>query len=338
MTDGLNEIERQMLADEAELKKLMDGGDEGEPVEQEEVAEEPIEEEVKEEPEEPAVEPAEPAEEVKDEALSPSAAAFAKERREKRELAAQKAALEAKLSDALRRAESASQSPVRQEEKKSDAKPEVINEEPNKLENYEEWLEWKDQQSEKLAREALAAANEVRAWRDEQRQQSEYSTMVSSAVEEFVAIENEYRAKNQEYGDAIEYGRQRYGDALKLLNPALSSAQIEKQIDQQMLMFAAQAKGKGLNPAEELFSMAVERFGYTPSEKTPSKAEAPAVQSVSRPKLSVVQSNKRRSATGLSGGGQGGSASLTAVDLENMTNAEFSKLSPSQLRELEMAS
>jgi hypothetical protein len=102
-------------------------------------------------------------------------------------------------------------------------------------------------------------------------------------------------------------------------------------------MFASQAHKAGLNPAEEIYSIAIERFGYQPKKADESAGVEKAKPVSSKPNLSVIAANKKRSATGLAGGGQG-SGGLTAADVQNMSNAEFSRLTATQLRELEQAS
>ena len=337
--EPMNELEKELAADEAALAKLAGLGPEDKP--EEEVIVEDAEEDEPVPKDEPEPKPEVDADK-EDKNLTPSVAAFAKERCEKRALAAQKAALEAQLAE-LRKApaEQPKKEAVVSEVKKDEVSADP---EPNKLDNYEEWLEWKDRQSAKLALEATKIAREtadqvkeINDWRESQRKAAEYSNIVSAAVQEFTQIENDYRAKNPDYGNAMEYGRREYGRALKLLNPQLTEKQVEQELDKQMLMFAAEAKARGLNPAEELYDTAIERFGYQPNQGG-SQTEVAAKPVAKRPSLSVIQANKKRSASPLSGGGQGGSASITAADLENMTNAEFSRLSAAQLRALEQAS
>ena len=85
--------------------------------------------------------------------------------------------------------------------------------------------------------------------------------------------------------------------------------------------------------------MAIERFGYT---KAQSKARPNAQEEeftrepVQKSNLKAVNSNKRRSASPLSGGGRGGDIPVTLENAANeMTLGEFASLDPSVIAQLE---
>ena len=273
--------------------------------------------------------------EGKEEKLEPSAAAFAKMRRELREAKAKAAALE-----------SARTAPAAADVKQTvvgDKKADPADPEPNKQEQYEAWLEWRDRQLEAKAAGLEAKVAKIDGRLEQQDQERAYAGQFQAAVHEFIDIENAYRQENPEYNEAIGHGRMEYLRAAKIMHPDKTTAQIETAIDNQMIQFAAQAAVKGLNPAEELYDLCIERFGYVPKDRRIAEPEvksdnakaisAPVAKA--KPDLAVIQANKKKSASSLNGGGSGGSQTLTPDDLANMTNAEFSNLSPAQLRELE---
>jgi hypothetical protein len=352
----MNEIEKQLLEDEKELAKALEDQNK----ENEEPSLKDKIQEVEAEPEKTEkVEPEENSgmdelkheedKQAEDNNLSPSAAAFAKERREKRELAAKLKELEEKLAKS-----SAQPTVIQQYVQKQANEPAQKNEkpiedlEPNKTTNYEEWLEWRDRQVEKAAIEAKAGVEEIgkslkeiKEWRESQQEKIRRDAIVDAAVSEFVEIEDAYKKENPDYANAVDFGRKEYGKAIRMRDWDKTPAQIEAELDHMMLMFASQAKSKGLNPAEEIYDLAIERFGYTPKTKQQEAEAEDNGQTEDLPpkkktNLSKIQENKKRSISGLASG-SGTSGTLTAADIDNMSNAEFSRLTPSQLRELEAA-
>lgn len=348
---ALSELEKSMEEDAKALAALANGGEEESAPEPE--AEEPAEEEAEETGDgegegtaKPTDKPATDAntddgEEPKDD-VKPDAAAFAKARREKRAKEAENAQLRKELEE-LRAAKAAPVQPtVAQPTAKADA---IVDAEPNKATDYEAWLEWKDRQIEAKNAALEADLGDIKKWRNEQETQTKEQNQFQAAVTEFLDIESKYRQENPDYGNAIGFAVNKYREAAKVMYPDKTEAQITDAIDRQMLQQAAIFAAKGLNPAEELYDLAIERFGYVPksavTEEETTETEAQVTQqtrpSPSKPKLAVINANKKKSASPLSGGGQTGSAQLTAEDLENMSNAQFAALTPAQLRELEAA-
>lgn len=346
---ALSELEKSMEEDAKALAALANGGEEESAPEPE--AEDSAEGEDEDAGEgegtaKPAEKPANDAkadeeEEPKDD-VKPDAAAFAKARREKRAKEAENAQLRKELEE-LRAARTAPvQSTVAQPTAKVDA---IVDAEPNKATDYEAWLEWKDRQIEAKNAALEADLGDIKKWRNEQETQTKEQNQFQAAVTEFLDIENKYRQSNPDYGNAIGFAVNKYREAAKVMYPDKTEAQIVEAIDKQMLQQAAVFASKGLNPAEELYDLAIERFGYVPksaaAEEETTDTEAQVTQQTrptpAKPKLAVINANKKKSASPLSGGGQAGSSQLTAEDLDNMSNAQFAALTPAQLRELEAA-
>jgi hypothetical protein len=207
--------------------------------------------------------------------------------------------------------------------------------EPDRNVNYQEWLEWKIAQQDNTQAEQAKIVNEYKTFMANEQNAKETQAAINRGVEEFQGIEQSYIKQNPDYLKAMEFAREKYSDALRLTNPQFTAKQIDAKIDYDILSFAAQASVKGLNPAEELYDMAMERFGYSKAEE---RAEQSAVRAERRekPNLKVITNNKRRSATPLSGGGRGGDIPLTLdVAANSMTLGEFANLTPGELAQLE---
>jgi len=250
------------------------------------------------------------AEPVEEEVVNPSAAAFAKLRREKREAAAAAAKLEQELA-------AVKQQPAKQQAEPTKDNPDP---EPDKLADRTSWLEWKLRQNER-------EVSEFRAWKAKQEQETEHSRTVNEAVQEFNQIVNEYKKGNADFDNAMSFAEKRYAESLRILNPSLSDNQIRTAINQEVLKLAAIAAAKGLNPAEELYDMAIERFGYVKAEETTKK-----------PDLKKIEENKKRSVSGIAAAGSSGKMPLTLEAISKMSNGEFANLDPALLRQLEEAS
>lgn len=254
---------------------------------------------------------------------------WARQRRENRELKARLAKLEAE--------KSAPTAPVKEE-----AKPEVKNEkaeldkEPDKTQNYQAWLEWKIAKNDSTIEGQQKLIEELKEERVKTRKQEEEDRVTNAAIEEFTNIEEAYKKQNPDYENAIDFARKKYLDAAKMFYPDKTEKQIEEAIDKQMLAYAAGYAAKGLNPAEELYDLVQEKFGYVKAEAMPEPAEEKPRQEVKqRPNLKVVNENRRRSASPLGNGGQGGSIPITKQIAADMSLGEFSRLTPDDLMNLE---
>ena len=257
-------------------------------------------------------------------------AAWAKLRREKRELEAKLKAVENK---------STAPSPVTvTEQPKTDAKL-ATDVEPDKATNPEAWKEWKIGQLE-------AKQNEINQRFEAQAKIEQETKVFREAIGEFNQIRDDYISKNPDYIPAFTHGFDAYAKSIKMMNPSLSNQQITGMIDRELLKFAGQCVAKGLNPAEELYDMAIERFGYAPNSAKTSKNteeeqepvhEAPKgiQREAPRPNLRNIANNRKRSASPLVGAGQTGKGQLTKEGAANMTLGEMMELDPADWAELE---
>lgn len=262
-------------------------------------------------------------------------AAWAKLRREKRELEARLKAAEGKQSNTVPAAPAA--------QPKTDVKP-ATDAEPDKAANPEAWRDWKDKQLE-----TKYADIEKRLEAD--ARQKEEVKVYGEAIGEFNQIRDKYIVKNPDYVPAFHYSFDAYAKAIKMSNPGMTQQQITNHIDREMLQFAGQCVSKGLNPAEELYDMAIERFGYAPnSSKGAEDGDAEVEEEAApankapdgirpkealRPNLRNIANNRKRAASPLVGGGQSGKGQLTKEAAANMTLGEMMELEPGDWAELE---
>lgn len=267
-----------------------------------------------------------PQEDGEDLLKQPTNADWVKNRRELRELKAKLALLEKPPE------------PPKQEPKPEvvakPAEPEIAKE-PDKTTDYQGWLEWKLAQSDMTLKEQAKIIEDVKTWREESTKVKEAESTIQTAIQEFTTIEETYKAANPDYLPAIQFARSKYADSIKTLYPNMSQRQIETAIDQQILQFASDSATKGLNPAEELFDMAIERFGWVKEQPKPEETPAEKPKLVEKPNLKVISNNRKKSASPLAGGGQGGTIPLTQEAAADMSLGEFAQLSPAELAALE---
>lgn len=230
-------------------------------------------------------------------------AAFARQRRE--------------LAAANKRAEelSAKSAPQPENIETKDTDPE-----PDKAAAYEAWLEWKDRQLEKKV-------NKIESFVTEQAKKEERASITSAAIDELTSINTAYAKENPDYTNAMNYGYDAYYKSIKTLNPTWSDTQIVKEIDGLILNFASETYKKGLNPAEEFYSYAIENLGYSPKKETKNEDKKPV-------SLKVIEGNKKRSASPLVGG-QDGVTKHSLSSLPDMSVGEFANLTSAQLDALE---
>lgn len=257
-------------------------------------------------------------------------AAWAKLRREKRELEAQLKLAKGIPAVATSVATVTPPAAVKPEVKATDA-------EPDRATQPEAWRDWKDKQLESK----YAAIEERLA--TESRQKEEVK-IYSEAINEYNQIRDKYIAKNPDYIPAFTHSFDAYSKSIKMTRPDLTQKQITGMIDREMLQFAGLCVSKGLNPAEELYDLAIERFGYAPkaaeavADDVEQENKAPdgvRPKETPRPNLRTIANNRKRAASPLVGGGQGGKGQLTKAAAADMTLGEMMELEPSDWAELE---
>ena len=213
--------------------------------------------------------------------------------------------------------------PAAETVKKAD--PAVTDPEPADK-NSPQWDKWNIRDQERRL-----AAIERRTTEDAKQQ--ELNHRINSAKEEFKAVQARYIEKNPDYVNAFKVGYENYTRSLRIAHPDWTNQEIVNTADYRLLLYAGQMAKKGIDPAAAIYDYCIETLGYVPgsvknnaqrtrqqvADEDDVEDEAPRGAAPRKPNLRVISQNKRRSATGLSGGGQGGSARLNKQDVANMT-------------------
>lgn len=259
---------------------------------------------------------AEDAEEASVKGAAKDAAAWARLRREKAMAERKAAELEAQLRQP---APQPAQQSQQQHSKAMEADPE-----PSKATQHTQWLEWKQRQHER-------EFQELKAWRDgevQQRQAQQVAHAADAAQDYLEQAEKTYSDINPDYMPAVTHARQKYAESLSLVFPNKTKQELDAIVREQIFGIAVHAVQMGLDPIEQLYGLALERFGWQGNKQQ-------AQPRGKKPDLRVIENNKRRAASPLMGGGQGAAPFLTKEAVANMSLGEFSKLSAAQLAALE---
>lgn len=236
-------------------------------------------------------------------------------------LRAEKKTLERQLEAARRSSQGL---PAQQQPVKADPATEAkADPEPNKQENYESWLEWQIRQQNKTL-------NEVKEWKETNTRQAQQQQTYKEAIEELGKLAVEFAADKPNYNQVAEFFQQKIKDGLSVLYPSATPQQIAQATAQQIMSLAGQYARQGLNPVEEMYDLAVNKYGYQDPDP---ELET---QTDTKPKIDLnkVEQSKKRSATSLKAGGRNGSLALSLDNVGEMSIADFSKLTPEQRAEL----
>ena len=208
------------------------------------------------------------------------------------------------------------------------------------------WDKWKIRDQERR----LAA---IEGRTQEDHKQAELNTQISRAKDEFRNVQSEYIRRNPDYVNAFKVGYENYTRSLRIAHPEWTNQEIVNTADYRLLLYAGQMAKKGVNPAEAIYDYCIETLGYRPGSVKPAQRQQREEQieeevdengdfievsprrEVRKPNLRVIEKNKRRSANGLGGGGQGSSARLTRESVANMTLGEMANLDTDVWSELE---
>lgn len=184
--------------------------------------------------------------------------------------------------------------------------------------------------TEEQGKQEQADPNSVEERLNRFEREKEEKELFGAAVNEFNQYEREFSQANPDYENASRHVVGQMINSFRSLYPSATDAQAQQFIQNQILSIASQAVNRGVNPAEALYAMAYDRFGYTGQQE---QKAAPKGQDAAK-KLSTVSKNKRRSASPLQSGGQNGSANATIEEAANMNLADFSKLTESEIDQM----
>lgn len=288
----------QMKEDKEKLAAMIDGGIEEEIEDEIIVEDEPEEKEADEEVNEPTA--TEESDEPKEEEPKLDNAEYARLRREKKAMQRQ---LEQAQQNVQQPAQVAEQPIVAQ----AQADPE-----PDRANQYPQWMEWKIRQNEDKIAKFEKAQQETEV-KQKQRE------IEQSAIQEFQSFEADFKAIEPSYDDAAEFYTKQLGNSFKLLHPNATPNQIGDAIRSHVLYKAAQYYNAGLDPAEELFAEA-QNLGFTKKE---SKKET------AKPDMNKVLENRSRNS---------GMAATSGVEKKktnlqsaaSMTTGEWAKLTKAE--------
>ena len=246
------------------------------------VEEKPAEEVVVEQTETPVA----PAEEDKPEPKTeekPDNAAMAKMRREA--AASRKAEQEAKAELERLRAETAQ--PKQQPETK------VVDDPEPDQDDVEAHLKWQIRKQDR-------ALDELRQWKNEQsethkKQEAERKKKETydGAIAEFTRLEVEFIKQAPDYEATTKHMHTRMTDAVKALYPSLTDEQAIQAANNQILNLASHYAQQHLNPVEELYYLAKDRYGLTATEAQPEPRKA---------SVEKVAEVRKKAASSLGGG------------------------------------
>jgi len=219
------------------------------------------------------------------------------------------------LLEALEREKAA----ARQQQAQPVQKQEPADPEPDKEADPEAWLLWENRQLRK-------EVSEVKQWKNQTEQERAYSETYKRAVTFLAENEREFRSTFKdpaEYDGATSHMINKMKEGVRYIYPSANEAQIAKFVETQLLSMADSFAGKGLNPSQELYSVAIEKYGYIHKPEAKEEQKKASVKDVAE--------NKKRSITSLNGGASKERVLPTAKEL---TPGQLGKLSQDDLQRL----
>ena len=158
------------------------------------------------------------------------------------------------------------------------------------------------------------------------------------AAEELSDIEDEFVKENPDYKQASAHMIKSMFQGVRQVYPNMSEKQAIKFLQNKVLEIAGSAANRGQNPAEVLYQMAFDNYGFDPAKAAEEKKggeDKPTFKKTGAAEnLKKKARNKKRSANGLSGGGQNAGARVTIEEADKMTLADFGAMSDKDIDEL----
>ena len=187
----------------------------------------------------------------------------------------------------------------------------------------------------------------------EESRQREVDTVFEGAKQEFLPIAREAATTNADFLPAIKHAFDRIAIQMHYDRPEMTPDQLVKETEKQLLIqtgkFAKRFNGNAKEAMKAMYDWSIEYHGFRPGqrrsaarveeqdEQDESDMPTPLRQSGVRqqPNLRVINSNRRRSASGLQGGGQSGSMRPTLEAAAGMTLGEMANLDTDMWDQLE---
>ena len=159
-------------------------------------------------------------------------------------------------------------------------------------------------------------------YQDKQRQD-----MINDAVAEFQSYEQEFAATVNDYEDVTTQYVNHVARSIQTLNPQIKGHELNDAVRMQILQQAGRYVTQGLDPAEEMYHTAKQLF---PTQEQAAEQEQPVKRDIKK-----VAENRKKSASPLAGRSKSKSQTLTLDEVAQMSPAEYQKVDPQLLRELE---
>lgn len=175
--------------------------------------------------------------------------------------------------------------------------------------------------------ETKKQADELVQWRKQQEEHSEQERFVNAQRTGFQAAESAFRGTVSDYAQVANHMVNAMKVSARMLSPQATDQQIDNFVENQILTWAEQAAQQGKQPAQALYEMSKNHFGYTavPKEVTQPKVE--------KPNLELIDKNRRKAANGISTG-QTSKKAMSLKDIETMSIADMDRMAPGELDEL----
>jgi len=194
--------------------------------------------------------------------------------------------------------------------------------EPDKAKDPVAWFTWRDQQREQEIKE-------LKTWKESQEQQYQAVNLETAAVQEFKAIEADFKASVSDFDQVADHFNGKIAESISNLEPHLTPEQVMVKVKDRVLRMAGEYVRQGLNPAEELYHLSKERYGYKAPVDDGEEEPAPK-----KPDLSKVAANRKRNAGTAGAKGSGSMPQLTREVAADMPVHEWAALSADEKRRL----
>lgn len=202
--------------------------------------------------------------------------------------------------------------------------PAAIDQEPNRAEDPEAHLEWRNRRlEEKIAKiEALANRSSEQTEAIQRRQQMEEQEKAEDRG--LLTLERQAQAQLPDFNQVRDYLLMKQVSSMKALYPYLSDEQASVAVYKHLKTETNRMLGQGYdNPLIEMYNREKSSGGYQPPAPKDEKEEE------LRPDLSKVAKNRARNSgmAGVSGRGQGGELTASSVVGKGIPAGEYAKLS-----------
>lgn len=257
--------------------------------------------------------------EVQDQSAEPEARtvpldALHAERKRRQELEASMHNMEQRWQQMMQMMQNQQQPPQQEEQLNPQQQIEALGKRPDQFEDPDGYDEYNQKVQDIRDQAAQARIDALEAQINNQNEERQFNETLQTTVNQMKQVEEAYKEQHPEYGEALQFMRQKYIDQQRQSGRVGTDEQFLNEAFRYEMQLGMSMTMQGINPSEKLMELA-KHNGFVAQASEPASTDEP---NASMQKLENVERGQAVNKTS----GPGGKAQ-TLEDMANMSDDDF---------------